>query len=134
LLFLAGRVVFHHVDGARGRSDGGAPSVLIAYGDDDADRLAESGLDGAFVPLGNRQQMVLVYRPAPAQTWLELLSVLVERQGGRISLSVAYALVGKTPKAAANQHYEAKIRQVLQGPRFRRVGRGEYQLALDMPA
>jgi DNA N-6-adenine-methyltransferase (Dam) len=33
ILFIKGRVLFHHVSGARSRTCGGAASVLVAYGD-----------------------------------------------------------------------------------------------------
>lgn len=54
LLFLAGRVSFWAPgpDGARPSPSGhnsGGPSVLIAYGEHDADRLGRSGLPGALV-------------------------------------------------------------------------------------
>ena len=48
-LFLRGRLHFHHLDGARASATAGAPSVLIAYGQNDAQRLARSGLSGCFV-------------------------------------------------------------------------------------
>ena len=37
--FIKGRLWFHKVDGSKGRSSGGAPSSLIAYGAYDAHRL-----------------------------------------------------------------------------------------------
>lgn len=42
LLFLRGRLNFYTSDGRRGRVNAGAPSVLIAYGDADADRLDDA--------------------------------------------------------------------------------------------
>lgn len=51
LLFIEGRLHFHHVDGTRAKANGGAPSVLVAYGDALARRLAESGLPGKFLSL-----------------------------------------------------------------------------------
>ncbi|WP_415798650.1 DNA N-6-adenine-methyltransferase [Comamonas aquatilis] len=51
LLFLKGRLHFHHVDGTRAAANGGAPSVLIAYGEMDAEILKTCKLPGAFVPL-----------------------------------------------------------------------------------
>ena len=51
LLFLKGRLHFHYVDGRRAAANGGAPSVLIAYGEQDAEILKTCGLPGAFVPL-----------------------------------------------------------------------------------
>lgn len=50
LLFLEGRVYFHGPDGTRASANAGAPSVLVAYGRDDAAALLVSGLKGAFVP------------------------------------------------------------------------------------
>lgn len=49
LLFLHGRINFHRADGVRAEWNGGAPSVLVAYGDGDADRLAAAGLPGTYV-------------------------------------------------------------------------------------
>lgn len=58
VLFLRGRLHFHHPDGRRAAHNGGAPSALIAYGSDDLERLASSGIDGALVRLD---------QPAPMQ-------------------------------------------------------------------
>lgn len=49
LLFLRGRLHFHFMDGTRAPANSGAPSVLIAYGPDDACRLAQSGIEGKLV-------------------------------------------------------------------------------------
>lgn len=56
VLFLKGRLCFYRKDGTLPRSDqgggnAGAPSVLIAYGREDADALKMSGLAGQFVNL-----------------------------------------------------------------------------------
>lgn len=51
LLFLRGRVKFHRADGTEGTDNGGAPSVLCAYGWSDAYGLRTSGLDGRYVEL-----------------------------------------------------------------------------------
>lgn len=51
LLFLRGRVRFYRPDGKIARDNGGAPSVLIAYGQRDAEILANCGLDGKFIGL-----------------------------------------------------------------------------------
>ena len=48
-LFLEGRLHFHYPDGSRAKHNGGAPSVLVAYGSRDAERLARCGLRGYFV-------------------------------------------------------------------------------------
>ncbi|SDT85680.1 DNA N-6-adenine-methyltransferase [Gordonia westfalica] len=49
VLFLEGRLTFHHRDGSKAAANSGAPSCLVAYGTDDAGRLLDSGLPGAFV-------------------------------------------------------------------------------------
>lgn len=52
LLFLRGRVRFHRPDGQLADDNGGAPSVLVAYGPADARALRISGLNGKYVDLG----------------------------------------------------------------------------------
>lgn len=49
LLFLRGRLHFHHIDGKRAQANAGGPSVLIAYGDENIQSLMNSGLDGFLV-------------------------------------------------------------------------------------
>lgn len=55
LLFLRGRLKFHKADGSKtvGAANSGAPSVLIAYGADDAEHLRECGLDGMYVHINS---------------------------------------------------------------------------------
>ena len=53
VLFLRGRLSFHHRDGSKARANGGAPSCLVAYGPDDVEVLSSCGLDGAFVDLSS---------------------------------------------------------------------------------
>lgn len=48
LLFVRGRLSFYTKEGRRGGT-AGAPSVLIAYGSENARRLASAGIPGAFV-------------------------------------------------------------------------------------
>lgn len=54
LLFLRGRLHFHHVDGTRAAANAGAPSVLVAYGERNAKALRESGIPGYVVDLRTR--------------------------------------------------------------------------------
>lgn len=55
-LFLEGRIHFHYADGSRAAANAGAPSVLVAYGDDNADALQTSFIAGHFVDLRRDQQ------------------------------------------------------------------------------
>lgn len=49
VLFLRGRLHFHHVDGTRATANAGAPSVLVAYGQNNVAALAHSGIAGRLV-------------------------------------------------------------------------------------
>lgn len=53
LLFLKGRLYFHHVDGREAGNNAGAPSVLVAFGQADAEILRQAWamkrVAGAFV-------------------------------------------------------------------------------------
>jgi hypothetical protein len=52
LLFLHGRLNFHYPDGTRAVANSGAPSVLVAYGERDAQILADKASEwGTYVPL-----------------------------------------------------------------------------------
>lgn len=51
VLFLRGRLHFHHVDGKRAKHNSGAPSALIAYGGYNARLLQRIDLDGQFIRL-----------------------------------------------------------------------------------
>lgn len=51
MLFLRGRLHFYTVDGNRAKANAGGPSVLIAYGQENANVLKACGLVGHFVPL-----------------------------------------------------------------------------------
>ncbi len=48
LLFLEGRLHFYTPDGIRAKGNSGGPSVLVAYGKDNAERLRMSSLRGAY--------------------------------------------------------------------------------------
>lgn len=49
MLFIKGRLHFHHCDGRRAAANSGAPSVLVAYGMENKRKLENSGIDGALV-------------------------------------------------------------------------------------
>lgn len=51
LLFIEGRLHFHHVDGSRAKANSGAPSVLVAYGKNNVAALITSGIPGRVVHL-----------------------------------------------------------------------------------
>lgn len=51
VLFLRGRLHFHHANGTRAAANAGAPSVLIAYGKQNVTALENSGITGKIVHL-----------------------------------------------------------------------------------
>lgn len=51
VFFFEGRLTFHHPSGARATANGGAPSVLAAYGCAAVDRVKRSGLRGRLILL-----------------------------------------------------------------------------------
>lgn len=51
VLFIHGRIHFHHGDGARAKANAGAPSCLVAYGDHDATVLRQCGITGTYLEL-----------------------------------------------------------------------------------
>ena len=122
LLFLYGRLNFHHPDGTRATKNSGAPSVLCAYGQDDLERLAASGLPGALTPLRFARYLLI---DGLVGTWGEEVRAWLADQPGPINLSDAYRHFARHPKSWRNRHWRAKVRQQLQ-EHGRRVGRGRY--------
>ncbi len=56
LLFLRGRVTFLNANGVAAKANSGAPSVLVAYGERDAQALYESGIDGMFLRIRDAER------------------------------------------------------------------------------
>jgi len=51
VLFIKGRLTFYNVDGIQGRANGGAPSVLIAYGNKANSILSTCLIKGKYIKL-----------------------------------------------------------------------------------
>jgi len=51
IFFFYGRIYFHYVDGRRSEVNAGAPSCLVAYGEDNIKAIEASGLKGYLVRL-----------------------------------------------------------------------------------
>ena len=56
ILFVFGRLFFHHVDGERGKANSGAPSALVAYGRDNVEILRRHGPPGRLCLLDHHVQ------------------------------------------------------------------------------
>jgi hypothetical protein len=135
-LFLRGRLTFLHPDGTEADSNGGAPSVLVAYGAEDAERLHSCGLEGQFVPIAPPAFVFMAQAALRhaveecAITWRGLLRAVLEREGRALTLPEIYSLIRRHPKGNDNQNVEAKVRQTLNRGGFVRVATGQYALPL----
>lgn len=129
LLWLAGRLHFHHPDGTRAKANAGAPSVLVAYGQDDLDRMAAADLPGHLTPLRFPRFLVMAAADDAPAAWREIVLAYARRHGGAVSLSDLYRALAKHPKAQASKHWRAKVRQTLQRAGARRIGPSRWEIA-----
>ncbi len=125
ILFIQQRVSFLNEKGLPGTS-APKPSVLVAYGQADAEVLADSGIDGFFMPL-TLPRIYLV--AAISETWRDVLLRWVREQEGPVSLSAMYEAMRRHPKSRNNPTFDATIRRVLQEGPFERVERGMWRAA-----
>lgn len=51
VLFIEGRLYFHHVNGEKAEANAGAPSCLVAYGENNVSVLRDCGIAGQLVIL-----------------------------------------------------------------------------------
>jgi len=148
LLFMRGRINFHFGEpwldqktgvhyqvGDRAPGNAGAPTVLCAYGVDDADVLAACRIDGRFVPLRlPRSVVVSIFSTSNEEaksvvTWREALAGFFAEREGPVVLEDLYRAFATHPKAATNRNVQAKLRQQLQEGPYRRVGPGLWEAA-----
>lgn len=117
IFFFSGRIKFYDVNGARA-GNAGAPSVLIAYGQNNSDAIEDSGLKGKHVPLNSTNIVVIGVSP----TWFSVVSIAC-RQFGDDELAPIYEMVERIApdKVARNMHWKAKIRQQVQEYRKKKV-------------
>lgn len=123
LLFLEGRLNFHTVAGTRARFNAGAPSVLIAYGEENVEALDNCQFKGKHVHLTSSQLVIVGVSPQ----WKCVVSIALTRIGTEAALAKIYEVVETIApdKIHKNKHYKEKVRQILQ-QHFSRVGKGRY--------
>jgi len=51
IFFIKGRLTFYRIDGTIANHNGGAPSVLIAFGDTASEKLGKSKIKGKYIKL-----------------------------------------------------------------------------------
>ncbi len=125
VLFLCGRLFFHHVDGTVAKWNGGAASVLIAYGANNSDSLAECGLPGKHLPINRIGVLVVGYD----RTWKLVINGVFLNANRPLDLEELYSKVEAVApeKCEKNGHYKAKIRQIVQ-QHFKKLKRGVYHI------
>jgi len=125
LLFIRGRVTFYDVSGTEGKYNGGAPSVLIAYGEQNNEALANCDLKGKFINLNKEIYLIGYIRNADSDTWKLVVKYAMVNLNNEASLAKLYREVEKIApeKVKTNKHYKEKIRQTLQ-MHFKNIKRG----------
>jgi len=123
ILWIKQRLTFYKVDGTPGNYNGGAPSILIAYGEQNSEALSRSGIKGAHLPV--RSVPVIVVGISP--TWRGVASIALTRLNGKAELRAIYDMVEMIApdKVRNNPHYKEKIRQQM-GAYFTRIRNGYY--------
>lgn len=125
MLFIRGRLSFYTIRGNAAAFNGGAPSVLIAYGEQNTDALAECAIDGKHVLINAMPIISIIQSP----DWKSVVSISLVKLNGKGSLQDIYTIVERIApdKIIKNRNYQAKIRQKLQ-KYFVRIERGHYTL------
>lgn len=123
ILFIENRLHFYTAEGMRAKFNSGAPSVLIAYGEENVEALDRCGIKGKHLFL-NTVPFIVVTAP---ETWKEAVAICFARANSPLSLERLYNIIEELApgKVSKNPHYKAKIRQVVQ-QHFTRTGKGIY--------
>jgi len=129
ILFIKGRLTFYDIYGNKvttkdGKpANGGAPSVLIAYGDSNSQAISESGIKGAHLPVNTVPIIVVGISPS----WTSVVTIALNRTK-EVDIQTIYSLVEQIApdKCKNNPHYKEKIRQKLQ-LHFTRISKGRYK-------
>ena len=120
--FIKGRLSFCDITGKPvGRAS--APSLLIAYTEQDAEILEDSGIDGAHVSL--TPQFIIV-NTDDNRSWKVIVGTAMKCLGEASMDEIYSKVVELAPKRVRkNKHFKAKIRQTLQ-MHFTNLNRGRW--------
>lgn len=125
MLFMEGRLTFLNVDGTPGDYNGGAPSLLIGYGEYNSDALAQSGIKGKHILINRIGFHFIGYD----RTWQLIVKTVFVNLNRPAPLEELYKEVERLApeKVRKNGHYKAKIRQTVQH-HFNRIRKGVYSI------
>jgi hypothetical protein len=123
ILYLEGRIWFYTPDGKRAKANGGAPNILIAYGKENAERLADSNIKGHLDRVRFATMIVVGFSPS----WKSVISMAITYLDGQAEVSAIYEVVKEIApdKVRNNENFKEKIRQQLRF-HFSRIKRGYY--------
>lgn len=123
ILFMEGRLYFHYVDGTRAKANAGAPSCLVAYGEENVEALERSGIKGKHLIVNAVPVIVVTVSPK----WKNVIDIALVRLEGKASLDKIYEMVSiiAPDKIKTNNFYKEKIRQQLR-KYFVRLSEGVY--------
>lgn len=126
ILFLKGRLTFLDQNGIPAPANGGAPNMLVAYGERNVASLQDSGIEGKHVYV-NSVPMIIV---GTSPSWKSVIEIAIGRLNKTGEVKEVYEIVETIApdKVNNNPNYKAKIRQVLQ-KYFVNVQRGVYKIA-----
>jgi len=111
LFYFRQRLFFYYTNGKISAESAERPSVLIAYGENNSEAIAKSGLKGSHQPA--RYTPIIVV--GISCTWVSVVTIAVKHYGDS-ELKPIYEMVDRIAKdkIANNQHWKAKVRQDLQ--------------------
>lgn len=113
IMFVNGRITFCNIDGTRARFNAGAPSVLVAYNENNSEILESSPIRGTHIPLVPE---IYLFIHRDNRTWRIIISNVLIDVDKNYTLDEIYRLVEKNApyRIKKNRNYKAKVRQVLQ--------------------
>lgn len=123
IFFFEGRLHFHRPDGTRAKDNGGAPSCLISYGENNAQAIEDARLRGKHIPINSVPMVIVQVSPS----WKNVVSIAVTRLNKKGDIQSIYNAVEiiAPDKVRRNAFYKAKVRQMLQR-HFTRISKGVY--------
>lgn len=123
ILFIRGRLHFYNIEGQRAKKNCGAPSVLIAYGEENMQALSDSGIKGKHLLVNSTPIVIVGISPS----WKSVISIAITRLNGSANIQAIYNMVEQIApdKVTNNKFYKEKIRQKLQFC-FTKIQKGVY--------
>jgi hypothetical protein len=123
ILFIEGRLFFHDVNGKRASANAGAPSCLVAYGENNVEALEKSGIRGKHLLINAIPVIIVTASPK----WKNVIEIALVRLKGEASLDKIYDMVSiiAPDKIKTNNFFKEKIRQQLR-KHFVRLSEGIY--------